>query len=445
MYDQKPAICMKTKILLLQCLVLAIVAAQAQDRPQSRMEQYIDSLKNTHRIEYLGEGEKPSVSDERALLDIFYYDQFRNAQDPRAPYFLFMSRDANFVMGLGGVVRMRGWYDWAGSMPNNGFIPYNIAIPKNPARSRWLGSTPAGTALYFRVLGHNATVGDYQLYIEANFDGYNQRGFLLKKSYAIINDWTIGYAHSTFSDPLAEPLLVDGQGPNAYVSTTAVLVRWMHSLRKDWIVAASVEMPQSFVDANGTTTQRLNDWMPNFAAFSQYEWAPNQHVRLAGILRTLPYRDLVAGENRNRMGWGVQLSSVMRPWKPLTLYFMGNYGRGIGSLTGDLIMGNYDLVNNPETPGEMYAPRLFGWYGAAQYHFTPNLFTGLTFGQLRYLPEYGESSSEYKYGLYSALNLFWNITPRIQVGGELNLGKRENADGQSRWARRVSVMTQFSF
>ncbi|MBR6628740.1 MAG: hypothetical protein IKL03_02115, partial [Bacteroidaceae bacterium] len=102
---------MKTKILLSLSFVFAVVAAQAQDRPQSRMEQYIDSLKNTHRIEYLGEGDKPSPTDERALLDIFYYDQFRNAQDPRAPYFLFMSRDANFVMGLGGVVRMRGWYD----------------------------------------------------------------------------------------------------------------------------------------------------------------------------------------------------------------------------------------------------------------------------------------------------------------------------------------------
>lgn len=435
---------MKPKIALFVASV-AIAATAAQAQTQSRMEQYIDSLKSTHRIEYLGEGQKPTVSDERALLDIFYYDQFRNAQDPRAPYFLFMSRDARFVMGLGGVVRMRGWYDWHGAMPNNGFIPYNIAIPANPARSRWLGSTPAGTALYFRVLGTNTPVGDYQLYIEANFDGYNQRGFLLKKAYATLNDWTIGYAHSTFSDPLAEPLLVDGQGPNAYVSTTAVLVRWMHNLHKDWIVAASAEMPQSFVGANGTTTQTTNDWFPNLAAFTQYEWASNQHVRLAGIMRVLPYRDLVVKENRNEIGWGVQLSSVMQPFKPLTLYFMGNYGRGISSLTGDLMMGNYDLVDDAATPGAMYAPRLFGWYGAAQYHFTSTLFTGLTVGQLRYLPEHKQSADEYKYGLYSALNLFWNITPRIQVGGEYNLGKRNDIDGDHRWAQRISVMTQFSF
>lgn len=437
---------MKFKSFTLALLTLACVSSMtAQNRPRSRMEEYIDSLKRTHRIEYLGDGKLPTMSDERALIDIFYYDQFRNAQDTRAPYFLFMSRDANFAMGLGGVVRMRGWYDWDGAMPNNGFIPYNIAIPKNPLREKWMGSTPAGTAFYFRVLGSNVTVGDYQLYIEANFDGYNQRGFLLKKAYATLNDWTVGYAHSTFSDPLAEPLLVDGQGPNAYVSTTAVLVRWMHHLNKKWIVAGSVEMPQSFVGANGTTTQTVNDWFPNLATFGQYEWAPNQHVRLAGIMRVLPYRDMVAAENRNEIGWGMQLSAVMRPWKPLTLYFMGNYGRGISSLTGDLIMGNCDLVDNPDRAGEMYAPRLFGWYGAAQYHFAPSLFAGLTFGQLRYLPEYAQQDDAYKYGLYGALNLFWNITPRIQLGGEYNLGKRQNVGGEGRWAQRVSVMTQFSF
>ena len=108
-------------------------------------------------------------------------------------------------------------------------------------------------------------------------------------------------------------------------------------------------------------------------------------------------------------------------------------------------MGNYDLVNSPDEAGTMYAPRLFGWYGAAQYHFTPTLFTGITFGQLRYLPEQGQQPTEYRYGLYSAFNLFWNITPRIQVGGEYNLGKRQNQDGEGRWAQRVSVMTQFSF
>ena len=410
----------------------------------THIEQYIDSLKNSHRITYIGESKTDSIN-ERRLLDIFYYDQFRHAQDPRTPYFLFMSRDANFAMGIGGVVRMRSWYDWHGAMPNNGFIPYNISIPFDVARSHWLGFTPAGTALYFRMLGRNSTVGDYQLYIEANFNGYNQRDFLLKKAYVSINDWTVGYASSTFSDPSVEPVLVDGQGPNAYISSTTVLVRWMHTFAQHWVVAGSVEMPQSFVAGNDSSTQSINDWIPNLATFVQYEWGNNQHVRLAGIFRTLPYRDLINSSNRNEFGWGVRLSSVIRPCKPLSIYVMANYGSGIGSFTGDLIMGKYDLVDIPHLPSSMYAPDLVGWYGAVQYHFTPHIFSTVTFGMLHYLPLYEVATDEYKNGMYGAGNFFWNITPRIQIGGEYNIGRRMNMDGVYRVSHRVSVMCQFSF
>lgn len=411
----------------------------------THVHQYIDTLKKSHRITYIGNGEKADSVQERSMLDIFYYDQFRHAQDPRTPYFLFMSRDANFAMGIGGVVRMRSWYDWHGAMPNNGFIPYNISIPFDPSRSRWLGFTPAGTALYFRMLGRNASVGDYQLYIEANFNGYNQRDLLLKKAYVSINDWTVGYAPSTFSDPSVEPVLVDGQGPNAYISTTSVLVRWMHTFKQHWVLAASVEMPQSFVGSNDSTTKSLNDWIPNLVSFVQYEWGNNQHIRLAGIVRTLPYRDLLHEANRNVFGWGVRFSSVMRPWKPLSIYLMANYGSGISSFTGDLIMGRYDLVNDVEHPGSMYAPDVVGWYGAVQYHFTPQVYSTVVFGMLHYLPMYEETNDTYKNGMYGAANVFWNITPRILIGGEYNLGRRMNMNGAHRLGQRASVLCQFSF
>ena len=44
-----------------------------------------------------------------------------------------------------------------------------------------------------------------------------------------------------------------------------------------------------------------------------------------------------------------------------------------------------------------------------------------------------------------AANVFWNLTARIQVGAEFDMGQRVNHDGASRWARRVGAMAQFSF
>lgn len=157
------------------------------------------------------------------MINMFYYDQFRHFQDPLAPYFMLMSKTHQYAMGIGGVVRMRGWYDWNGAMSNSAFIPYDIKIPGDPTRKHWTGSTPAGTALFFSVFGRHTKFGRYQLYIEANFNGYGSRDFKLKKAYATVGDWTLGYTNSTFSDPAAQPPTVDGQGPNSETSDTNVL------------------------------------------------------------------------------------------------------------------------------------------------------------------------------------------------------------------------------
>ncbi len=55
-------------------------------------------------------------------LNTFYIDQFRHFQDPRAPYFMFMSKDGKLAMGVGGLIRMRGYFDWDGLCPQAAFL-----------------------------------------------------------------------------------------------------------------------------------------------------------------------------------------------------------------------------------------------------------------------------------------------------------------------------------
>lgn len=436
---------MNPRFLLLLSSSILIRVAYAQQVSPSPEERQVDSLKTHHQIVYFGEGQKADSVKELALIDRFYYDQFHHFQDPRAPYFLFMSRDAQLAMGIGGVVRMRGWQDWKGVMNTSGFIPYDISVPADKARRRKLGSTPAGTTLYFVVLGSNRALGNYQLHIEANFNGYQSRDFNLKKAFATVNDWTIGYTNSSFSDPAGTPPLVDGQGPNAEIRTTAVLLRWMHAVTQHWEVALSVETPQSQVGANDTTTMAVNDWFPNVAGFIQYGWGYNEQVRLSGIIRTLPYRDLTTEKNYNRIGWGLQLSSVFRPVGPLSVYATVNAGQGYESMTNDLLMGRFDLIDDPRRIGRMYAPFAYGWFGALQYYLTPNIFVSATFGKMNYKPRWEVPGTSYKYGLYSAANIFWYMTPRIQVAGEFNWGKRRNFNGEHNEARRISLVAQFAF
>lgn len=426
-------------------LVATMAAACAIDADARNLTDIAtDSIINDHKIIFFGEGETANQDSINNTIRKFYFDQFRHFSDPLAPYFLFMSKDSQLAMGIGGCVRMRGYFDWGGAIPSPGFAPYLIPMAHNPLRDKYFGSTPAGTSLFFRVIGNNKALGEYQLYIETNFNGYNSRDLHLKKAYAVINDFTIGYANSTFSDPTALPPIVDASGPNCKMSATSVLLRWMHNLPKGFAVAASVETPSEQIMTDEYTA-KVSQYVPDIAAFGQYSWGSGNHLRLAGIVRFLPYRDLLTSKNHNVAGWGLQISGVWHPYSRFTVYGCFNGGYGYAGLGGDWLMGNYDLVIDPDRPGHLYAPAAFGGYGAIQYNIMHNLFVSTTAGGAAYHPSKSVAPDEYRNGLYIATNIYWNLTPRIQIAGEFNLGRRENADGTTRWARRIGAMAQFSF
>lgn len=434
---------MKQIVSVIAALSLIAITSSAK----SLVDMQHDSVLVSHKIIVLGDKEisAQNYSDSlRTLIENFYYDQFRHFQDPDAPYFLFMSKDTKLAMGIGGAVRMRGYFDWGGAIPASGFAPYLIPMNPDPAKMRHFDTTPAGTCLFFRVIGRNKVLGNYQLYIEANFNGYHSRDFHLKKAYAIVNDFTIGYANSTFSDPAALPPTVDAQGPANKISPTSVLVRWMPR-KGNWVFAVSAETPSPQIDVDNTNTSKVDNWIPDGAAFVQYEWGRTSHIRLSGIVRALSYRDLLTQTNHNKAGWGLQLSSVAHPIDQLTTYVTANYGHGYSSLGGDLLIGNYDLIGDPRQQGRMYAPASFGWCVGLQYNIRPNLFVSTSISQTRFLPSHTVADSEYRYGMFGNVNIFWNMTPRMQIGAEFDYGKREDFSGQSRWAKRIGAMAQFSF
>lgn len=74
---------------------------------------------------------------------------------------------------------------------------------------------------------------------------------------------------------------------------------------------------------------------------------PTTHIRLAGIVRSLSYRDLTDGTNHHKAGWGVMLSGIAHPAPQVTTFASINYGHGYSSLGGDLQIGNYDMVPVP--------------------------------------------------------------------------------------------------
>lgn len=429
-------------------LGLAAAIGASAVSPTVRQEALDSLISDTHVINIGGKNyTKTQVDSIRSLIENFYIDQFRNYQDPAAPYFMFMSHDANMAMGVGGVVRMRAYFDPGNSMPGAAFTPFNVPIGDTPLNRNHFGTTPSGTSLFMRVLGRNSRIGSYQLYIQAKFNGYQGRDFKLSKAYATVNDWTVGYTTSTFSDGMAIAPTVDANGSTMSMDFSALLVRWMHTFKKSGVtVAASVETPDNMeIQSDGVNTAKRSSSVPNFAAMVQYAWAPDQHVRLSAITRFLPYRDMINGKNHSPVGYGFQLSTVVNPTRALTVYAIGNIGRSYSNVGGDFLLGEYDLVENPDAPGSLRTIPGFSYFLGLGYHFSHKLSMSMTFGQSRSLLSAPREADGYKYGLYGAANVFYNVTPRITIGAEANFGRRQNFDGAHAWARRIGAMCQFSF
>lgn len=445
---------MKRTMLFLWLAVAVGSTAMAQEelegdtvRHATAARDHLQNLRESHKVIYF-DGAMPTASSDsiRRLMDQFYINQFRHFQDPQAPYFLMMSRDARLAMGIGGAVRMRGYYDFDGAMPSSAFIPYTIPVPEDKYRRRKLSATPAGTALFFQIIGVNRTLGNISAFIQANFDGYEGLGFKIKKSYVTINDWTIGYNTSTFVDPAANPPVIDASGPNGQTNHTSVLLRWMHPIKKRWMVAASLEFPSGKVAADGVFTRKQDDWFPDIVAFGQYQWAQGEgHLRLSGLLRVLPYYDLVSDRDRSKIGWGAHLSMVSPIGYGWKVYGSLAGGAGIGSYTNEMMADNLDLLNRPDHHGQMYAPYSLGFTAGVRYNFTHNLYGSVSVSRASLFPKGGDDSPAYRHGLYCVANLFWDMSARLQTGVEYLYGQRTNSDGARGSAQRVNLLFMFSF
>ena len=104
------------------------ISSIAPLRSGSLMDIQKEALLRDHKIIYIdGRPENPDSKQHqdsiRDIVENFFYDQFQSFSDPAAPYFLFMGRDAELAMGIGGCVMILGLYDLDAAIQANSFIP----------------------------------------------------------------------------------------------------------------------------------------------------------------------------------------------------------------------------------------------------------------------------------------------------------------------------------
>lgn len=403
-------------------------------------------IEDEQKIIFLPVGESAAGADSIArLVSSFYMDQYRHFQDPLAPYFLLMSKDAKLAMGVGGAVRMRVWEDIDGEIPANGFSPYLIPTTSNPMKRGGLGGTPGSTTIYMRIIGRNPIFGNIIGNIQGNFNG-QRYGFLLKKAYMQMMGFTIGLAPSTVSDPAAEAPTVDASGQNGLVGHSRMLIRWDKGFAaKRYDAAISLELPTSRISTADKNAVALKDIWPMGVAYIQRRLPHGGHLRLTGMCKSMSYRNMIEAISVDTFGWMAQFSALYYPLTRLALYGIINTGVGYESDMGDLSSEPFDLIPTPEQSGHLYPPRAVGINLGAKYNFCHNLYGAIALGDSKFYPKDADGTATYKRGLYGAVNLFYEPTPRLQFGIEYVAGKRQNYNSTEGSAQRIDAVFQFVF
>ena len=380
------------------------------------------------------------------IIRIMKETQSPRFQDPKAPRFLLTDRKGRFALGIGGYVKAAAEYDFGGISDDVDFYP-SLIPNKGQTRVRNQFQIDVSTStIFLKLVGRTKNLGDFVVYTAGNFRG-DGKTFELQNAYASFLGFTVGYDYGLFMDLSALPPTIDFAGPNGQIFYRATQFRYEKSFAKGWKAGIGVEMPV----VDGITNTHVNittQRMPNFPAYLQYGWNSNSHIRVAGVVRNMTYDNLESNKLESQVGWGTFVSTTFNVGKKVQFFGQATYGKGIGQYLNDLSNLNVDIVPDPEKEGTMQVLPMMGWYAGLQYTICPKVFVSSTYSQSRLYSEndYPASpSGQYRYGQYLVANIFWNVTPDLQVGAEYLRGWRTDFNDETRHANRMNVSVQYSF
>lgn len=379
------------------------------------------------------------------IIRILNESQFPYIHEPQAPRFLLMDKQGKFALGIGGFVRTTAEYDFGGIVDNIDFIP--AYIPNGGKIKNQFQMDASTSTIFLKLVGHTRLLGDFVVYTAGDFRDGSNHGFYLRNAYVSFRDFTVGYTYGGFMDLAAVPSTIDFQGPNGAAFYRATQLSYTYKGLKNFRFNLSVEAPAVDGTTNGDFTI-AQQRMPDFTAYVQYGWNSGSHLRAAGLVRRMTYTSPLCSKASDVTGFGVQASTTFNIGSQWRVFGQATYGKGIAQYMNDLSNLNVDIVPDPEKEGKMQVLPMLGWYAGLQYNISPSIFLSSTYSMSRLYSDHGypaEASSAYRYGQYLAANVFWHVTPNMQVGAEYLRGWRTNFDDITHHANRLNLLVQYSF
>lgn len=387
-----------------------------------------------------------SISEKKDLHN--FYTIMKEAfplayNDPTAPRFIFFDNDRRFVFGVGGYVQATGVYDFNGVESYDFFTTSTIA-PKGHQPGGSYGITVNQSRLFFKLVG-DTDVGRLVSYIEMEFQGPSNTP-RLNQAFVQFKGFLVGKAWSTFCDMPAIPTTIDEEGPSSGIEVRQPQVRYTYKFNRNWQASLALEYAiPDYTNQADNYTAKIRQRIPDIPLVAKYTFNNGGHLQAGAILRNIYYKDNITDKDKIVTGWGTTLSGNIHLAETTSFMFQGVYGKAIANYIQDISALGYDLVPNPDKSGRLKASAMWGFFGAIQQNWRPNLYSTITYSYARMENIGSMASTNYKYAQYAAANLLWNFTEYGTTGIEYVFGRRNNFDKNYGNANRINMMVQYRF
>ncbi|GMV29912.1 MAG: hypothetical protein AMXMBFR59_20370 [Rhodanobacteraceae bacterium] len=275
-----------------------------------------------------------------------------------------------------------------------------------------------------------------------NENATNTYGLTVRHAYAYWNRWLAGQTWSTFTDMAALPEAVDFIGPTDGV----IFVRQPQVRYTAGNFQIALEDPQTTVLPRGGGAAASSDRgaLPDLAA--RYTWKGTWgHFGVAGLLRDLrvdrPASGTTPAIEDSQFGGAVTVSGKFNLGEKNDIRYQltgGSISRYIGlGIAADTVL---DASNDLEA--------IDGWAGyvAWRHVFNKQLRSNLMYARSEYdNPVAYTGSGVTKSSQSFRLNLIYSPLPKLDVGVEYMVGRREVESGAEGDIDRLQFMAKYSF
>jgi len=282
------------------------------------------------------------------------------------------------------------------------------------------------------------TVFEFELFGTGVDEG--QTTFRLRHAYGEFGRFLAGQTWSPFMDPDVFPNTVEYWGPTGMVLFRNVQFRYTAVDNGRHQLMFALERPGASGDqgvySSRIELQGISARFPSPDISGAYKYSAGWgHARVGGMFRKIAWDDVLDDGldlSGDAVGWGINLSSILKLSKASTVRLQYVFGEGIQNYMNDSPV-DIGIVNTPQNvrrPIEGKPIPIKGLVAYLDHSWNEHFSTSFGYSNQYNDNTEGQAPDAFKDGHYVSGNLLYYPVPNVMVGGELQWGRRVNfSDG----------------